>query len=85
MPLMQQIATTKQILQFIGDLEFIQPWQLENEFGYTAKSAQKKIQCLRVAGLINNSIRGKWNLTTEGERRLEYYNAKDKEAARKGK
>ncbi len=75
---MEQIASKKQVLQFINDCHYAQPWEVANEFGYTLKGAIAKIHRLRVAGLVTNSIYGKWNLTNEGERRLDYYNAHQK-------
>jgi hypothetical protein len=80
-----KIPTTQEILQFIKDAQFIQPWELSNKYGYTQRFAENKIYRLHKARLIDNSIPGKWNLTTEGLRRLNYYNAKDQEKARNGK
>jgi Mn-dependent DtxR family transcriptional regulator len=74
----ETIATTEEVLQFIHDAHFIQPWELANQFGYTQRGAEDKIYELHKAGLVINSIYGKWNLTTRGERRLDYYNAHQK-------
>lgn len=68
------IATTKQILQFIHDAGYIKPRELSDELGFTERYAITKITRLHKRGLVDNKqIHGKWNLTEEGERRLNYH------------
>lgn len=76
--LQKEKVSRKKLLEFIKNNVFVQPWQLAEEFGYTQGSACKKIMRLHRAGLIDNSVRGKWNLTDDGERRLQYYYAHEK-------
>jgi Mn-dependent DtxR family transcriptional regulator len=74
---MEIVPTRREILQFIDDCQFIQPWELANEFGYTNKFAKLKVHRLYKAGLIANTVYGKWNLTSKGFKRLEYLTRKE--------
>jgi Mn-dependent DtxR family transcriptional regulator len=73
---MERVPTRIEILEFIRNRQFIQPWELADRFGYTHKFAKLKVHRLYRAGLIGNTVRGKWNLTYKGLRRLEYLTGK---------
>jgi hypothetical protein len=70
---MQPKAERIEILQFIKDSIFIEPWQLVKKFDYTMSGAIGRIYLYHKYGLVENPIRGKWCLSNEGERRLAYY------------
>jgi hypothetical protein len=71
---MENVHKLKEVLQFIKDCQFIETRELSNEFGYTIGFAVNKMVRLHKAGLVDNAIHGKWSLSVNGLRRLEYYN-----------
>jgi hypothetical protein len=80
----QPRATRQEILEYIQANVYIETWQLSYKFGYTKWGAIKKIQSLKRAGLVHNKIvYGKWNLTHQGLRRLDYYLNGQQEKIRK--
>ena len=72
-----QKASVREILEYIKLLGYISPWQLTTKFGYTKAGAIKRTWDLKNKGLITNTVQGKYNLTYNGLRRLEYYVSKD--------
>jgi hypothetical protein len=75
---MEKLPTLKEILQFISDRHFVQPWELANQFHYTPRFAQNKTYRLHKSGLIKNAEYGKYNLSYDGLRRLAYLNEREK-------
>jgi len=73
-------ATKLEVLRFIERMEAVGFIDLMNEFGYTYRSAVKRIQRLEKANLVEKlGLRvGAYCLTNEATRRLAYYDNKGK-------
>jgi len=66
-------ANKLQVLEFIKSKRLVWVYELVQEFGYTDRSARKRLERLKKEGLAINMTRGAWELTEEGYRRLRYY------------
>lgn len=66
-------ATKLQVLEFIEERRLVWVYEIEQKFGYTDRSARKRLERLKKDGLVINMTRGCWELTVEGYRRLRYY------------
>ena len=69
-------ATKLEILEFFYLKGMVFIYLLVEEFGYSYKSAQVRLNRLRKQGLVSNGVRGMWVLTEEGIRRLHYLRKK---------
>jgi len=75
-------AKKVEALRFIRDREFVTVHDLMDRFGYKYKGALKRLRTLREEGLITQwTDWGQWTLTQAGERRLDYYENKEKSKA----
>jgi len=79
------VITKLEILELIDDNEIIGPRELANYFGMSYNWAKLRIQRLSKAGLIEplGAERGRWLLSLEGHRKLEYLRRRE-DAKRRG-
>ena len=68
-----KLATKLQVLEFIAKRRLVWVYEIEQEFGYTIRSARDRLRRLKKAGLVINMTRGCWELTEAGYRKLSYY------------
>jgi len=66
-------ATKLQVLEFIEERRLVWVYEIEQKFGYTDRSARKRLERLKKDGLVINMTRGCWELTVEGYRKLRHY------------
>ena len=81
-------ASKIEILRYIKSQGYIELWQMMDHYGYSYRSAHKTIERLKARGLIIDMLKGQWEVTYEGEKKLAYFDelGKNKQiAARKAK
>lgn len=66
-------ATKLELLEFINKREIVSHLDLVEWFNYTPGGAGKRLNALKIQGLVINERRGEWTITDEGMRRLIYY------------
>jgi len=72
------LATKRQILEFISERGKIQNRGLAGKFGFSPNYVTHNLlPRLKKEKLIINMIRGSWELTEQGYRRLRYYAEKE--------
>lgn len=72
-------ATKVEVIKFIGERGNVTVNNLMDHFRYLPRGAAIRLERLAKEGLITSWIMpGQWCLTQEGERRLKYYDDKEK-------
>jgi predicted ArsR family transcriptional regulator len=77
----EEKATRREILAFIRQSEVIDYKDLMNQFGYAKEGAATRIHRLRRMRCVEpvGRVPGRYGLTEHGERRLAYYEQRERE------
>lgn len=72
-------ATKREILEYIYKMHFVTYQMISYRFGYTEVVAANCLTRLKKQYLVINLLRGEWQLTYWGRRKLGYFQRRDEQ------